>query len=146
MISVRFYAFNTRTKPLNDRRVRQAIVYAIDREAIVQDVYSGQYTFARGILPPGTLGFNPRLAGYAYDPQKARDLLAEAGYPGGRGLSPLAIWSSVKRDDIVREHEQIKKWLEAIGVKVEFRYLTDWPGFIKALGHLWDFGPYFQWT
>ena len=133
MSSVRFYAFNTRTKPLNDRRVRQAIVHAIDREAIVQDVYAGQYVFARGILPPGTLGFNPRLAGYPYDPQKARELLAQAGYPGGRGLSPLAIWSSVKRDDIVREHEQIKKWLRVVGIEAEVHYLTSWPTFSRML-------------
>ncbi len=133
MSSVRFYAFNTRTKPLNDRRVRQAIVHAIDREAIVQDVYAGQYVFARGILPPGTLGFNPRLAGYPYDPQKARELLAQAGYPGGRGLSPLAIWSSVKRDDIVREHEQIKKWLRAVGIEAEVHYLANWPTFSRML-------------
>ncbi len=133
MSSVRFYAFNTRTKPLSDRRVRQAIVHAIDREAIVQDVYAGQYVFARGILPPGTLGFNPRLAGYPYDPQKARELLAQAGYPGGRGLSPLAIWSSVKRDDIVREHEQIKKWLRVVGIEAEVHYLTNWPTFSRML-------------
>src|SRR2546422_5817304 len=113
MISVRFYAFNTRTKPLDDRRVRQAIVHAIDREAIVQDVYAGQYTFARGVLPPGMLGFNPRLVGYPYDSQKAHELLAEAGYPRGRGLPPLAIWSGTKRADVVRELELIKKWLAA---------------------------------
>jgi len=121
------------SRELSDRRVRQAIVHAIDREAIVQDVYAGQYTFARGVLPPGTLGFNPRLGGYAYDPQRARELLAEAGYPGGRGLPQLAIWSSVKRDDIVREHDQIKKWLAAIGITAEVHYLTNWPTFSKSL-------------
>ena len=133
MISVRFYGFNTRTKPLGDRRVRQAIIHAIDREAIVQSVHFGQYTFARGILPPGMLGFNPRLSGYVYDPSRARGLLAEAGYPGGRGLPPLAIWSSVKRDDIVREHEQIKNSLAAVGIAAEVYYLTDWPAFSKML-------------
>jgi peptide/nickel transport system substrate-binding protein len=133
MISVRFYGFNTRTKPLGDRRVRQAIIHAIDREAIVQNVHFGRFTFARGILPPGMLGFNPKLAGYPYDPARARGLLAEAGYPGGRGLPPLAIWSSVKRDDIVREHEQVKNSLAAVGIAVDVHYLTDWPAFSKML-------------
>ncbi len=133
MISVRFYGFNTRTKPLTDRRVRQALLFAIDREAIIQDVYYGQYTFARGVLPPGTQGFNPKLSGYPYDPRKARELLAEAGYPGGRGLPPIPVWSSVKREDIVREHEQIKKYLAGVGVQAEIRYLTDWPSFSKML-------------
>src|SRR2546422_3358724 len=48
MSSVRFYGFNMRMKPLSDRRVRQAFLHAIDREAIVQNVYFGQYTLARG--------------------------------------------------------------------------------------------------
>jgi len=133
MSSVRFYGFNTRTKPLSDRRVRQAIVHAIDREAIIQNVYFGQYTLARGVLPPGTLGFNPRLAGYPYDPQKARELLAQAGYPGGRGLPPLAIWSSVKRNDVVLEHEQIKRSLAAAGIAVEIHYDTHWASFSKMV-------------
>jgi oligopeptide transport system substrate-binding protein len=133
MSSVRFYGFNTRMTPLGDRRIRQAFLYAIDREAIVQNVYSSQYTPARGILPPGTLGFNPTLAGYAYDPQKARDLLARAGYPGGRGLPPFAIWSSVKRNDVVLEHEQIKKSLAAVGITAEVHYHTNWAAFSKMV-------------
>jgi peptide/nickel transport system substrate-binding protein len=133
MSSVRFYGFNTRIKPLTDRRVRQAFLHAIDREAILRDVYFGQYAPARGILPPGTLGFNPKIAGYAYDPQKARDLLARAGYPGGRGLPTVAIWSSVKRNDVVLEHEQIKKSLAAVGITAEVHYHTNWAAFSKMV-------------
>jgi len=133
MLSVRFYGFNTRLKPLSDRRVRQAIMYAIDREAIINDVYFGQYIYANGILPPGMLGFNRRLTGYPYDPQRARDLLAQAGFSGGRGLGPITIWSGSKRADIVREHDQIKKSLGAVGITVDVRYLPDWPAFSKML-------------
>ena len=131
MISLRFYGFNTRFKPLHDRRVRRAIVFAIDRETIIQSVFYGQNTFARGILPPGMLGFNPDLVGYPFDRQKARELLAEAGYPGGRGLAPITIWSGTRRDDILREHERIKKSLAAVGVPVEFQYNTNWPVFSR---------------
>lgn len=133
MISVKFYGFNTRAKPLNDRRVRQALIYAVNREQVVQDVYAGQFAYARGILPPGTQGFNPKLAGYAYDPEKARRLLAEAGYPGGRGLPTIAVWSGAKRDDVVREHEEIKRHLFAVGITADVHYLTDWPAFSKLL-------------
>ena len=133
MISARFYGFNTRAKPLNDRRIRQAIVQAIDREAIVESVYLGQVAFARGILPPGMLGFNPGLAGYSYNPQRARELLAEAGYPGGRGLPSLAIWSGARQADIVREHALMKKWLAAVGITADFQYNTDWQAFSKLL-------------
>jgi len=133
MLSVRFYGFNTRVKPLDDRRVRQALIHAIDRDALVDEVYFRRYTPARGILPPGTLGFNPKLKGYDYDPRKARELLAQAGYPGGRGLPPVAIWSGVKLEKLLQEHEQIKKYLAAVGVQVEFHYETTWPSFSAAL-------------
>jgi len=133
MIGVRFYGINTRLKPLDDRRVRQALVYAINREAIVEEVFLGRYVPARGVLPPGTQGFNPGLTGYPYDPRRARELLAEAGYPEGRGLPPIAIWSGAKREDLVREQEQIKRALAAVGVQAEVHYLTDWPAFARML-------------
>jgi len=133
MFSVRFYGFNTRIKPLDDRRVRQAIIHAIDRAALVAEVYLDRYTFARGILPPGMMGFNPKLNGYAYDPQRARDLLALAGYPGGRGLPPIQIWSGVKLEKLLQEHEQIKKYLAAVGIQAEFHYETNWPSFSAML-------------
>lgn len=133
MISVRFYGLNARVKPLDDRRVRQAFIYAIDREALLEEVFLGRYTPARGILPPGTQGFNPKLKGYSYDPQRARELLVEAGYPGGRGLPPIPIWSGAKLEELIREHQLMKKYLEAVGIQVEIHYLTDWPSFSKLL-------------
>jgi peptide/nickel transport system substrate-binding protein/oligopeptide transport system substrate-binding protein len=133
MINVRFYGLNTRVKPFDDRRVRQALNYAIDREAIIQDVVLGRYTLARGILPPGTLGFNPQLTGYPYAPDKARELLAKAGYPGGKGLPPIQIWSGAKREEVVQEQQRIKKYLHAVGVEAEIHYQTDWPVYSKLL-------------
>ena len=133
MISLRFYGFNMRIKPLDDRRVRLALNLALDRDALMQSVHLGRYTVARGILPPGTQGFNPKLAGYGYDPERARDLLARAGYPGGRGLSPIPVWSSVRRDEIVRELEEIRRQLAAVGVSIDVHYLTDWPAFSRQL-------------
>jgi peptide/nickel transport system substrate-binding protein/oligopeptide transport system substrate-binding protein len=133
IFNLRHYGLNTRTKPLDDRRVRLAVVHAIDREAIVSEIWLGRYAFAKGILPPGTLGFNPKLRGYPYDPAQARELLAQAGYPGGRGLPPIVIWSSVRSDEILREHDRIRKDLEAVGVTAEFQYNPDWPSFSKAM-------------
>jgi len=131
--SVRFYGFNTRIKPLDDRRVRQAILAAVDRDALIEEIHLGKHTAARGIVPPGTLGFNPALAAPGYDPRRARALLAEAGYPGGRGLPKIEIWSSVTNDAILREHDLIRRSLAAIGIEAEVKYLTDWPAFSKAL-------------
>jgi len=133
MFSVRFYGFNTRTKPFDDRRVRQAIVAAVDRDAIIEIAHLGKHSPARGIVPPGTLGFNPALVAGGYDPRRAAALLTEAGYPGGHGLPKLEIWSSVSNAAIQREHEMIRRSLAAIGAQAEFKYLTDWPAFSKAL-------------
>jgi peptide/nickel transport system substrate-binding protein/oligopeptide transport system substrate-binding protein len=133
IFALRHYGVNTRVKPLDDRRVRQALVHAIDREALVSEIWLGRYSFAKGILPPGTLGFNPKLRGYSYDPARARDLLAQAGYPGGRGLPPIVIWSSVRSEEMIREHERIVRDLEAVGITAEFQYNTDWPSFSRAM-------------
>lgn len=132
-ISLRFYGFNTRLKPFDDPRLRQAFVYALDRNALIEEAFLGRYALARGVLPPGSLGFNPRFAGYPYDPTKARELLARAGFPGGRGLAPVAIWSSVKHEGILREHDLVRRQLEAVGIRTEFHYLTDWPVFFKQV-------------
>jgi ABC-type transport system substrate-binding protein len=133
IFSLRHYGINTRQKPLDDRRVRQALVYAIDRESVISEVWLGRFAPARGILPPGTLGFNPKLKGYPYDPARARELLTQAGYPGGRGLPPIVIWSSVRSEEILREHERIRAELEAVGVNADFQYNADWPSFSKAM-------------
>jgi peptide/nickel transport system substrate-binding protein/oligopeptide transport system substrate-binding protein len=132
MFNVRYYGLNTRVKPFDDRRIRQALAHAIDRDAIMEEIWQGRYVTAKGVLPPGTLGFNPKLIGHAFDPARARELLTQAGYPGGAGLPVIQIWSSVNEQLVLREHARIKRWLEQIGLRVEFRYLTDWPAFTKG--------------
>ena len=133
MFNLRHYAFNTRVKPLDDRRVRQAIVHAIDRGAILEEIFEGRFTPANGILPPGTLGFNPALVPLAYDPGRARELLAAAGHAGGRGLPALTFWSNVRSDRVLREHERMRKSLQAVGITADFQYQTDWPLFSRML-------------
>ncbi|MGO9962812.1 MAG: ABC transporter substrate-binding protein [Acidimicrobiales bacterium] len=73
--------------PTSDVRVRQAIAYGIDREAIVRDVLLGQGTVATCPIPSGCYGHTRPSTGYGYDPSKARKLLKEAGYPKGISLT-----------------------------------------------------------
>ena len=94
--SVRFYGLNTRARGLSNVLVRQAIAHALDRESTVQDIFAGRHHPARGILPPGMPGYNPGLRAPSYNPARARELLQQAGYPGGRGLGPIEVWSSVR--------------------------------------------------
>jgi peptide/nickel transport system substrate-binding protein/oligopeptide transport system substrate-binding protein len=133
MFNLRYYGLNARIKPLDDRRVRLAIVRAIDQAPILADVFGGRFTPARGILPPGTLGFNPQLRVAAPDPRVARELLAQAGYPDGRGLPPIVFWSAARSERVVREHELMARDLAAVGITAQFRYETDWPAFQKLL-------------
>jgi oligopeptide transport system substrate-binding protein len=134
MFSLRHYGFNTRMKPLDDRRVRRALAAAIDRPAILDDVFLGRYIPAHGILPPGTLAFNPGVKSIPYDAGQARALLAEAGYAGGRGMPLITFLSGARSERILTEHERIKKDLGVIGVRAEFQYQTHWPTFVRTLG------------
>lgn len=70
--------------PLHDKRVRQAINHAIDKQAIIRNLFAGKASLLSGqLLRPEQLGFDPTLKDYAYDPARARALLAEAGHPKG---------------------------------------------------------------
>jgi ABC-type transport system substrate-binding protein len=73
---------NVQVKPFDDRRVRQALNYALDRRHTAR-LLNGTTVLSHGILPPGMLGRDPELAPYPHDVAKARALLAEAGYPHG---------------------------------------------------------------
>jgi peptide/nickel transport system substrate-binding protein len=133
LFSLRFYGLNVRTKPLDDRRVRQALVHAVDRAGLIQTIFQGRYHLAQSILPLGTLGYNPGVRPLAYDPGRARQLLAEAGYPGGAGLPPITIWSSVRTQRLLEEHASIVKSLAAVGLRARYEYQTDWPAFSRLL-------------
>ena len=79
--NVVYLGFNTESAPLNDARVRQAIAFSIDREAIVRDLLLGQARVAHSILPEESWAFAPGQT-YTYNPERARQLLDEAGFRG----------------------------------------------------------------
>ena len=133
MFSVRFYGFNARTRPLDDRRVRRAIAHAIDRASIRETIFAGRYHPAHGIVPPGTPGFNLHARELPFAPDHARVLLRQAGYGNGRRFPPLTLWASVKTERLVQEHQFIKAALADVGVPLEIRYETDWPTFSRML-------------
>ncbi len=77
---------NNRTKGLDDKRVRQAIRYAIDRQALLDSVWNGQGTLIGSMVPPTDPWYEDLSGQYPYDPEKAKKLLAEAGYADGLTL------------------------------------------------------------
>jgi peptide/nickel transport system substrate-binding protein len=78
-----FATLNTTKEPFDDVRVRQAVQYAVDMDKLVEGVYEGIGVRAVSVLPPTVFAFDESLDPYPYDPQKAKALLREAGYPNG---------------------------------------------------------------
>jgi peptide/nickel transport system substrate-binding protein len=79
--------FNVTEEPFTSKEVRQALNYAVNKEELSEGLYNGNMVPAGGVLPPVDWAFNPDLKGYAYDPDKARELLAEAGYDESNPLT-----------------------------------------------------------
>ena len=79
--------FNTTKEPFTSKEVRQALNYAINKEELSEGLYNGNMVPAGGVLPPVDWAYNPDLQSYPFDPDRARELLAEAGFDEGNPLS-----------------------------------------------------------
>ncbi len=124
-----FYGMNVTAKPFDNKKVRQAINYAIDRQGIIDLLRNGRATPAKGVLPPGMFGYNPDLVGYTYDPQKAKKLLAEAGYPDG-----IRITLQYNTDDIHRRiAEAFQQQMKDAGIELELKHM-DGAALFEAMG------------
>jgi oligopeptide transport system substrate-binding protein len=132
MLNFLYIGFNTQLKPFDDRRVRQAFNYAVNKEAIVREITKRGALTAIGSLPPGMPGYDPDLQGYSYHPEKATQLLAEAGYPDGARFPVVQLWSVDKAESTKAELAAYQRYLADIGVQVEIRFAPDWPAY-KAM-------------
>ncbi|MBL41423.1 MAG: hypothetical protein CMM49_02050 [Rhodospirillaceae bacterium] len=100
--------------PIGDVRVRQALNYAVNRDAIVDALFYGKYA-KPSTQPafPGINGYDPSIKGYNYDPEKAKKLLAEAGYPNGFDFEVRAI---VNDENFKNFYEAVIADIKAIGI------------------------------
>src|SRR5215813_12184162 len=134
LLHLLYIGLNTQKAPFTDRKVRQAFNYATNRKAIVEEIRQGVCSVsANGILPPGMPGYNPDLVGYYYNPRRAKQLLAEAGYPGGKGIPVLELWFSSKEDTVRQELEAYREDLAELGITVKIHQAADWPTFMTIL-------------
>jgi len=115
----RYVSFNTQVKPFNDPKVRQAINYAINKEALTKVAFSGYAIPAEGVLPKG-VAFNTKLGPWPYDPAKAKALLKEAGYPDG---FETTLWSAYNYSTAQKVIQFVQQQLAQVGVKVQVRAL-----------------------
>lgn len=108
-----FLAFNTEWGPLKDVRVRQAISLGIDREKFCAQIMAGHASPAKTLLPPGILGYDETLPALEYNPGKAKQLLAEAGYANG---VTIECWQTTTAETTFRWNVAIQEMLKEIGV------------------------------
>jgi peptide/nickel transport system substrate-binding protein/oligopeptide transport system substrate-binding protein len=123
--------FNVERAPFTDARVRRALAHAIDPSIIVDRLLEGCVTPAQGIVPPVLAGWTPTAKRLAFDRERARTLLAETGFAGGRGLGQVAYHFNTS-DTNQRIAEALQAQLKEIGVSLELRRL-DWAAHLKLV-------------
>lgn len=114
-IMQRYISMNVTQKPFNNPKVRQAINYAINRDALVKVAFAGYATPATGVVPPA-IAYSVQFKPWPYDPQKARQLLKEAGYPNG---FETTLWSSHNHSTAQKVLQFTQQQLAQVGVKVK---------------------------
>jgi oligopeptide transport system substrate-binding protein len=130
-----FVRFNATRKPFDDPRVRKAFALSVDKKRIVEKITKGGEQIASSYTPPGIPGYEAP-AGLGYEPETARKLMTEAGFPDGQGFPPFHYLC----DTSSRLHEQIAvelqdMWRRELGVRMEIRKL-EWKTYLRAQGEL----------
>lgn len=114
-IMQRYISFNVTQKPFSDPKVRAAINYAINRQALAKVAFAGYATPASGIVPP-SIQYAQQYPAAEYNPAKARELLKEAGYPNG---FTTTLWSSHNHSTAQKVLQFTQQQLAQVGIKVE---------------------------
>jgi len=126
--STLYMGFNAEVKPFDNKKVRQALNYAVDKTAIIDAIFFGKAEPSYGPLSPSIWGFDKSLShAYPYNPQKAKELLAEAGYPDG---FQCVMWTD-PRTERKSVTELIQAYLSEIGIMAEIQ-IMEWSTFIPA--------------
>lgn len=120
-----FFRFNCTRKPFDDVRVRRALTMAIDRDRLVRRVTKAGEVPADHLTPDGTANYHPPH-GLGYDPELARKLLAEAGYPGGKGFPHFQYMFNGAAGGAAKIHEMIavelqEMWRENLGIQMDLQ-------------------------
>jgi peptide/nickel transport system substrate-binding protein len=129
--AVWYVTLNTRHPILKDRRVRQALNYAVNKDAMIRDILKNTAIVATSPMSPVYGPFHePQVTRYPYDPEKAKALLKEAGYPGGFELTFLVPESGSGMQSPVEMGTVIQANLAAVGVKAKIQTM-EWGAYLK---------------
>ncbi|CAN5262465.1 glutathione ABC transporter substrate-binding protein GsiB [soil metagenome] len=120
-LAIRYIGFNNQKPPFNDVRVRRAANYAVNKADLVKYVFFGVGQPATGPLPSSMPVYNPDVSTYDYDPEKAKALLAEAGYPNG---VDVVMWTQ-QTGQYRATTEFVVEYLRKVGIRVKLVVLDN---------------------
>ena len=132
-LNVNEIALNVTKDPFTSKEVRQALNYAVNKEELSEGLYNGNMVPAGGVLPPVVWAYNPDLKSYPYDPDKAKSLLAEAGYDESNPLSFTLMAYTVPRGYNPagdRLATAIQEYLSEVGVNVDIQ-TEEWTQYLQ---------------
>lgn len=133
-MNVGYLAFNTKVKPFDDPRVRQALNMTVNKKEIIDSFFAGLAEPAVNPMPPSLWGYNDEIQDYPVDLEKAKALLAEAGYPNGFETD---LWYMSEPRDYMPNGQKVAEVLQAdfakIGVKVKL-VTFDWITYLDKTG------------
>ncbi len=135
--------------PLQDRRVRQALNYAVDQETISRTLLRGFGRASGQPAPSVSFGHDPTIGPYPYDPERARALLAEAGYADGFAMTVELVTNAFPADALI--YQAVAHYLRQVGVEATLHVIT-FPQYLRkltrsgfaadAFGSMWNSAPY----
>lgn len=129
-----FYRLNVTREPLDNPLVRKALAHAVDRRKIVEKVALGGQLPAVSYVPPGFAGYSfPKTV--EYDPERARALLAEAGYPDGEGFPQLYLLFNTSEGHKKIAEAIVAMWNEVLGINLQLEN-KEWKVYLDAQSHL----------
>ena len=126
-VTTRYMGMNCQMAPFTDVRVRRALNYAVNKPKLIA-VLNGRGIVANGVMPPGLPGYDPSLTGYPYDPQRARQLLEQAGLGGG---FEATLWMPADQTMMILG-QSIQQDLDLVGVRLNLKAVAFGP-FLEAV-------------
>jgi peptide/nickel transport system substrate-binding protein len=134
-VEIMFLAMNPHIPPWNNKKLREAAAYAIDRETIVKSVFEGRAEALDGPIGPGQYGYSPDIEPkYPYDPEKAKQFVKDAGFPNGVDADLFASADRYVNDR--QSSEAVAAMLTKVGIRTQLHildYSIEWPNVRKGL-------------
>ncbi|MDR1456919.1 MAG: peptide ABC transporter substrate-binding protein [Puniceicoccales bacterium] len=124
-----YYILNCKHSPLDDRRVRRALALAIDRGVLCQLIHCDPHFAAGNLVPPGTGGYSFAGKPIAHNPEKARELLAEAGYENGKNFPLITLTFNTSPIGRLVAQAIQEMWRRELGVEIALRN-EEWKAFL----------------